>query len=492
MAGLARHSCAAVFMQDEPGDAHSPYRGGNQRDDQRRKADRMRENDPATSALLTDQYELTMAASFLSQSMNATATFDLFVRRLPAERRFLVATGLAQALGYLKQLRFTDSDVTYLRSLGTFDDDFLGYLADFRFTGDVWAIPEGEVCFPGEPLMRVTAPLIEAQVVETALLATVAHQTAIASKAARIAIASADRDFVDFASRRAHGPEAAVRGARAAFIAGAAATSNALAGKRYGIPLSGTMAHSYVMAFQDEREAFRCFVRDFPTSAVLLIDTYDTVEGARNAVAVAHELAGENARPVGVRLDSGDLGELSLRVREILDEGELPDVRIVASGDLDEYRIRSLIDSGAPIDSFGVGTQMGVSADAPALSAVYKLVEYDERPVLKLSTDKVSLPGRKQVWRDTGAGSGLEDMIGLEEETAHAGRPLLHQVMVKGSRSGAEDTLADARARCATGLAVLPVGLRSLEPAEGPWPVTTSKSLDALADGARQAIGGHH
>lgn len=451
----------------------------------------MSEHDQAPSALVTDQYELTMAASYYSQSMTATATFDLFVRRLPAERRFLIAAGLNDALDHLERMRFTNSDVAYLRSLGTFDEQFLSYLRDFHFTGDVWAIPEGEVCFADEPLLRVTAPLIEAQVVETALLATVAHQTAIASKAARVALASGQRDFVDFASRRAHGPDAAVVGARAAAIAGAAGTSNVLAGKRYGVPLSGTMAHSYVMAVGDEREAFRRFVRDFPSSAVLLIDTYDTVEGARNAVAVAHELAAEGVRIVGVRLDSGDLRELSMRVREVLDEGGMRDVGIVASGDLDEYRIRDLIEDGAPIDSFGVGTQMGVSADAPALSAVYKLVEFDGRPVVKLSTDKASLPGRKQVWRETRSGTLVGDAIGLAGESGRSGRPLLREVMVGGVHRGPKDTLADARSRCAAGLASLPTLLRSLERTECASPVTRSEELEGLAERARADIAGH-
>ncbi|MFW2514235.1 nicotinate phosphoribosyltransferase [Demequina sp. SO4-13] len=442
----------------------------------------------AASALLTDQYELTMAASYLSQSMEQTATFDLFVRNLPPERRFLVAAGLADALAYLEQLRFTDSDVGYLRSLGIFEEAFLRHLSAMRFTGEVWAIPEGEVCFPGEPLLRVTAPLIEAQVVETALLTTVSHQTGIASKAARVALACGGRDFVDFASRRAHGPSAAVRGARAAYLSGAAATSNVLAGKVYGIPLSGTMAHSYVMAFDDEREAFRRFARDFPSSAVLLIDTYDTVEGARRAVGVAHELADEGVRVAGVRLDSGDLRALSMRVREILDEGGLEDVRIIASGDLDEHRIAELLQAGAPIDSFGVGTQMGVSADAPSLSAVYKLVEYDGRPVVKLSADKSTLPGRKQVWRDEHGGTLAGDTMGLEHETGHAGRPLLRRVMVDGKRVEAEGSLSEARARAARALASLSPELRGLAPAEGTPPVSTTTKLEMLVRTMREDL----
>ena len=442
----------------------------------------------ATSALATDQYELTMAASYFSQGMTDSAVFDLFVRRLPPQRRFLVAAGLADALAYLEQVRFSGSDLEYLRSLGTFDEDFLDYLAGFRFTGDVWAIPEGEVCFPDEPLLRIAAPMIEAQIVETALLSTVAHQTGIASKAARVAIACGDRAFVDFASRRAHGPEAAVKAARSAYLAGASATSNVLAGKLYGIPTSGTMAHSYVMAFADEREAFRRFARDFPTTAVLLIDTYDTVQGARHAVEVAHELAAEGVQLRGVRLDSGDLGELSKQVREVLDAGGLADVMIVASGDLDEHRISALLDAGAPIDSFGVGTQMGVSADAPALSAVYKLAEYSGRPVLKLSTGKDSLPGRKQVWRRERDGVLEGDTIGLDGEEGLGGRPLLEQVMAAGSRVGGAPSLADARETCARMLASVPEGLRSLEESEDESPVATSSGIDALVQATRERI----
>ncbi|WP_061962625.1 nicotinate phosphoribosyltransferase [Demequina flava] len=433
----------------------------------------------ATSALATDQYELTMAASYFSQGVTGSAVFDLFVRRLPLERRFLVAAGLADALSYLDQLRFTDSDVEYLRSLGTFNADFLDYLGDFRFTGDVWAIPEGEICFPDEPLLRIEAPIIEAQIVETALLSTVAHQTAIASKAARVALASGERGFVDFASRRAHGPEAAVRGARAAYVAGASATSNVLAGKAYGIPLSGTMAHSYVMAFEDEVDAFRRFARDFPTSAVLLIDTYDTVEGAHRAVQVARELADEGVRLRGVRLDSGDLAALSHKVREVLDEGGLEDVRIIVSGDLDEYRITELLEAGAPCDAFGVGTQMGVSADAPALSAVYKLAEYEGRPVLKMSTGKDSLPGRKQVWRREVDGGFGADVIGLADESLE-GRPLLEHVMADGSPVGETRSLADARDRCARALTSLPDSLRSLDVSDPQDEVPTSPRLRAL------------
>ncbi len=438
----------------------------------------------AASALTTDQYELTMGASYWAQSMTAPATFDLFVRRLPRERQFLIAAGLADALDYLENVSFSDSDISFLRSLGMFDDSFLAYLTEFHFTGDVWAIPEGEVFFPGEPLLRVTAPLIEAQLVETVLLATIGHQSAIASKAARVSLASGERSFMDFAARRAHGADAALLGARAAYLAGAASTSNVLAGKLFDIPLSGTMAHSYVMAFDDEREAFRQFARQFPRSAVLLIDTYDTVEGARRVVEVAHELESEGVTIAGVRIDSGDLAQLSVRVRDILDEGNLAQVRINVSGDLDEHKIAALNADNAPIDSFGVGTQMGVSADAPALGAVYKLVEYNSRPVVKLSTDKATLPGRKQVWRTEENGILIGDTIGLDAEDEATGRPLLEQMMASGKRTAGENSLLDARARCARSLASLPARLRELAHQEPDSPVQTSVALDDLAESA--------
>ncbi|WP_084076692.1 nicotinate phosphoribosyltransferase [Demequina sp. NBRC 110057] len=436
----------------------------------------------SASALTTDQYELTMSASHLAQGRTATATFDLFVRRLPPERRFLVTAGLADALEYLEKLRFTADDVDYLASLGTFPAPFLDYLREFRFTGEVWAMAEGESAFPGEPLVRVTAPLIEAQIVETALLTFVGHQTAIASKAARVALACGDRTFVDFAARRAHGPDAALTGARAAYLAGASGTSNVLAGKRYGIPLSGTMAHAYVMSHDDERDAFRAFARDFPEASVLLIDTYDTLQGARHVVEVARELAAEGIQIQGVRIDSGDLASLSTQVRAILDAGGLHDVRIVASSDLDEHRITDLLQAGAPIDAFGVGTQMGVAADAPALSAVYKLVEYDGRPVQKRSPGKASLPGRKQVWRATRDGRIVGDTVGLESETGIDGSPMLARVMAEGRRlDGAGfGSLADARERCAAGLASLPPRLRALGRSEDAVPVGVSAGLEEL------------
>lgn len=438
--------------------------------------------DDANAALVTDLYELTMAAAYHSHGMEGEATFELFVRRLPERRNFLVACGLEQALDYLETLRFDDGALAYLRTLGMFDEGFLERLRELRFTGDVWAVPEGEVVFAGEPLLSVTAPLIEAQLVETFLLTTVLFQTMVASKAARVALACGpDRSFVDFSGRRDHGPDAALKAARAAFVGGASATSNVLAGRLFGIPVSGTMAHAYVMAFPSEIDAFRCFARAFPKHAVLLIDTYDTEAGARKVVEVGRELAAEGVRLQGVRIDSGDLGELATRVRAILDDGGLPDVRVVASGDLDEYRISELVARGVPIDGFGVGTRLGTSADEPSLGGVYKLVEDASGPKMKRSAGKVTLPGRKQVFRVIGPdGRMSHDVLALRDEEVD-GRPLLRRVMRDGVV--VERVPLDvARARAADAVAALPDELRALD-RRVPFPVGRSPRLDAVVAG---------
>lgn len=430
--------------------------------------------DDSNAALLTDLYELTMAASYHSLGSNELATFDLFVRTLPAQRRFLIAAGLEQALDYLETLRFSDEAIAYLASLGKFKDAFLDHLAALRFTGEVWAVPEGEAVFATEPIVRVTAPIIEAQIVESFLLNCITFQTMVASKAARVHIACRGKTFVDFSLRRDHGADAALKAARASYIAGAAATSNVLAGKIFGIPVSGTMAHSYVMSFADEADAFRAFARDFPKDAVLLIDTYDVEEGARRAARVARELAPEGVSVSGVRIDSGDLGDQARAVRKILDDAGLAHVRVIVSGDLDEYAIDALLRDGTPIDAFGVGTQMGTSADAPSLGGVYKLVEDSGGPKVKLSAGKVTLPGRKQVWR-----AQDHDTIALEGERVPRARPLLVKVMEGGRRIVEREPLDAIRARCQETLAALPAELRALEP--GPErPVRLSPGLSAL------------
>lgn len=438
--------------------------------------------------LLTDLYELTMAASYHAHGMNGPATFDLFIRHLPPTRSFLVAAGLGPALDFLETLRFTPEAIDYLRSLGLFREDFLAHLSGLRFSGEIWAVPEGELVFPAEPLVRVTAPLIEAQLVETYLLATVNFQTMVASKAARVAIACAGRPFVDFSPRRDHGPEAALGAARAAYIGGAASTSNVLAGMRFGVPVAGTMAHSYVMAHEDEEAAFRAFARDFPERSTLLIDTYDTERGARRAASVARELAAEGIAVSGVRIDSGDLGALARSVRTILDEAGLTRMRIFLSGDLDEHRIAELVRGGVPADAFGVGTQLGTSADAPFLGGVYKLVSDEGGPKMKTSTGKVTLPGRKQVYRVEEKGRVAYDEIALDVEAGRPGRPVLELVMAHGRRVREPEPLDAARERARAAVASLPDALRALVPGPAPYPVRLSPGLAALEERLRAQL----
>lgn len=436
---------------------------------------------PTNAALLTDLYELTMAASYFEHGMDATATFELFIRRLPRERNFLIAAGLADALDYLEHVRFDDVAIAYLATLGLFSDRFLQSLRTFRFTGDAWAIPEGEAVFPDEPLIRITAPLAEAQFVETFLLNTVSFQTMIASKAARLAIACEGRPFVDFSPRRDHGADAALKVSRAAFIGGAVATSNVLGAKLYRIPPSGTMAHSYILSFEREIDAFRQYALDYPGRATLLLDTYDTLDGARNAAIVGQELAARGDHLDGVRLDSGDLGELSRAVREVLDAAGLQTTRIFASSDLDEYRIRALLANGAPIDAFGVGTQLGTSADAPVLSAVYKLVEDESGPRMKHSEGKSTIPGAKQVYRVTHDGRYDHDTIAVASEAGIEGVPLLEQVMRAGRRTGELPSLTDIQARTHRTLAALPPELLALDGPRAHYRVGRSEGISNLS-----------
>lgn len=428
-------------------------------------------------AMVTDLYELTMAAAYQEAGINHRATFELYVRRLPEQRRFLVAAGLDDALTGLEDFRFSPADVAYLADEGTLPKSFLAELADLRFTGDVWAVPEGEVVFADEPLVRVSAPLIEAQLVETFLLNQIASHTMLASKAARVAIACGDRDFVDFSARRDHGVSAAMAAARSAWIAGAVGTSLVAAGRRWAIPVSGTMAHSFVMSFPSETAAFRAYARSFPHGVILLIDTYDTLAGARNGIKVAQELAGEGISVRGVRLDSGDLLALSFGVRELLDQAGMEATKIFASGDLDEHRIAALVAAGAPVDAFGVGTQLGTSADAASLGAVYKLVEDARGPHMKLATGKVTLPGAKQVWRLDGS-----DVLSLAAEEIPGGRPLLQQVMEGGRRlPGDASSLESARERCRDALAALPPDVLDLQASAEPvWPLRISDGLQRL------------
>jgi nicotinate phosphoribosyltransferase len=434
------------------------------------------------TALVTDLYELTMMAGYDAAGLRARATFELFVRRLPDPRAYLVAAGLEQALQYLEALRFTTDQIGYLRHLPNFRGVparfFDETLPALRFTGDVWAVPEGTPVFAHEPLLRVTAPIMEAQLVETALLATLTLQTSIASKASRIVWAASGRAVMEFGSRRAHGPEAGVLAARAAYLAGCASTSNVEAGFRYGVPLSGTMAHSWVTSFADELEAFRAYEETFPDRAVLLIDTYDTIQAARRLVAAG-------LRPRAVRLDSGDLVALSMEVRAILDAGGLHETKILASGDMDEWSVAHQLAQGAPIDAFGVGTALATSIDAPALGGVYKLVEIERDgaplPTMKLSGGgKSSFPGRKQVWRHYADGLAQGDIIALAGEPAPEGAaPLLVPVMRDGRRCHDPEPLDASRQRCRRMLDELPHDMRALEPRRT-YPVSRSPALEEL------------
>ncbi len=433
---------------------------------------------PAGAALTVDLYELTMMQVYFATGMRDTATFDLFVRRLPEHRNFLMAAGVGTLLELLEDLRFSADDLAYLESTGRFSADFLSALATFRFSGNVDAMPEGSIAFALEPLVRITAPLAEAQYVETMAMNQVHLQTLLASKAARVVLAAGGRGVVDFGLRRVHGAEAGLRGARAFWIAGAKATSNVLAGQVYGIPITGTMAHSYVQSHDDELEAFRRFVRVYPET-VLLVDTYDTLDGVDLVIRLARELGSEFAVR-GIRLDSGDLAALAGAARERLDDAGLTDVRIFASGGLDEYRIRELLEAGAPIDAFGVGTRMVTSADHPSLDAAYKLAELAGKGRLKLSSNKDTWPGVKQVWRRFDEeGRSVGDVIGLADE-AIDGEPLLVPMMRGGRRLEAgREPLVAARERAARALDRLPDPLRAIAPANPPYPVTTSAALEA-------------
>jgi nicotinate phosphoribosyltransferase len=420
--------------------------------------------------LYTDLYEVRMAASYLRRGMTEPATFSLFARGLPARRGFLVAAGLADALAFLERFQFDDDELGYLRDTIGLDTATRAALRRLRFTGDVWAVPEGRVVFADEPLLEVTAPIAEAQLVETALLNLLTFQTSIASKAARCRLAAPDVELIDFAFRRTHGLGAAMGVARATAIAGFAATSNVEAARRYGLRPAGTMAHSYVQAFADERAAFRAFAADLPGAPIFLVDTYDTVAGVHAAVDVIAQLG--LTGPVGIRLDSGDLGALASRARTVLDAAGLDRARIIASGGLDEDAIAGLVARGAPIDAYGIGTRIGVSADAPSLDSAYKLVAYAGRPVLKLSPGKTTLPGAKQVYRGAGG-----DLLALREEPAPVGRDALLEPMMRGGHrvqpANPVEEVSAARGRFDSDLAWLPPAARRLT---DPRPVVATRS----------------
>jgi nicotinate phosphoribosyltransferase len=433
------------------------------------------------NALLTDLYELTMAASYLRRGIEAPATFSLFVRRLPQTRGFLVGAGVESCLEFLQQLRFEDEDLRYLRETTRFDPGDLERLGKIRFTGDVWAVPEGRVVLAGEPLLELTAPIAEAQLVETFLLNRVTFETTIASKAARCVVAAQGQGLVDFSFRRTQGIEAGIAVARLSAMVGFQATSNVEAARRHGLGVSGTMAHSYVESFPSELEAFRTFARDFPERVTFLVDTYDTMGGVRNAIAAIKEegLSGQLA----VRLDSGNLLALSRQSRRLLDQAGLSHVGILASGGLDELAIEALVNSGAPIDAFGVGTKMGVSADSPFLDTAYKLVQLGDQPVMKLSKGKTTAPGRKQIFRRT---RPWGDLVGLRNEPVPAGRvPLLEPMMVRGQRVANRSSLDEARTRFQSDLSDLPQSARDLKSPKSPMPRPTS-ALRRLTVSARE------
>ena len=426
-------------------------------------------------ALLTDLYELNMASSYLRRGMDAPATFSLYVRNLPPERGFLVAAGLDAALAFLEALAFEEDDLAYLSSIG-FDQTALDAFRRLRFDGDVWAVPEGTVVYANEPILEVTAPIPVAQLAESYLLNAVSLHTTMASKAARYVVAADGRDLVDFALRRTHGIDAAMAVTRASAIAGFAATSNVEGARRMGLRPAGTMAHSYIESFGDELDAFRAFAEDFPGRPTFLVDTYDTLGGVRAAIEVILERGLQKSG--GIRIDSGDLDGLSRGARALLDEAGLPQVRIFVSGGLDEREVAALVRAQAPIDAFGVGTQLGVSFDVPCLETVYKLVRYDGRPVVKLSTGKRTLPGEKQVWRGP-----VGDLLGLREED-QPGEALLTPVMTNGRRVGPGGTIEAARERFRRELSALPADALSLD-APRPRVARVSDALTALAEQAK-------
>jgi len=435
---------------------------------------------PSTSPLTTDLYELNMVQAYLDKAEDKEAAFEFFVRRLPPRRGFLLAAGLEDALEYLETLTFSPQELDWLKSTGRFRANLLDYLASFRFTGDVHAIPEGTVCFANEPLIRITAPLPQAQLVESRLINILHFQTLIASKAARMVLAAPAKVLSDFGLRTAHGAEAGLYSARASYIAGFAGAANVLAGARYGIPVVGTMAHSYVQVHDSEIGAFEDFARARPEGVILLIDTYDTEAGARKVVELAPRLKADGIAIRGVRIDSGDLTASARNVRAILDEGGLRDVIILVSGGINEDVLQTMMAEKAPIDGFGIGVNLDASIDAPSLDCAYKLQDYAGRPRRKRSEGKATWPGRKQVWRTYDRDGRMRgDILSLESDRP-PGEPLIVPVMRAGRRIAPAETLEQIRERAARELARLPERLRRLEPGVD-YPVKVADALVALA-----------
>ena len=426
------------------------------------------------AGMLTDLYQLTMLQSYFEHHMNDIAVFDLFVRRLPPSRNYLIACGLEDVLHYLETFSFSSDHLAYLRSVKRFSEAFLQSLVSFRFTGDVYAVREGTAVFANEPLIEVIAPLPEAQIVETFILNQVHLQSLLASKASRVVKQAGGRLVVDYGLRRIHGADAGLKGARAFYIAGVDATSNVLAGEIYGIPVSGTMAHSFVQAHDSEYEAFRHFIETFPDGTIL-VDTYDTLNAVRQVIRLAHEL-GPAFHARAIRLDSGDLAALAKASRTLLNDAGLTDLKIFASGNIDEYLIQELTQAGAPIDGFGVGTHMGTSEDRPFLDAAYKLVEYAGVARMKFSPSKRTLPGRKQIFREIANNVATGDVISCSHEKM-AGRPLLEPVMIRGRRIESPPSLDELRTHCRNSINELPQPLLSLRPADPSYRVQASAEL---------------
>ncbi|MBL7130371.1 MAG: nicotinate phosphoribosyltransferase [Candidatus Omnitrophica bacterium] len=436
---------------------------------------------PSQLSLLVDFYELAMAQSYFNYKFNTHATFDLFVRKLPANRSYLLFCGLEDVINYLEKLKFSKDDLSYLSSLKVFSKDFLRFLEKFRFRGDVYALREGEIFFANEPMLRVTASIIEAQIVESCLLNTVNLQTMISSKSCRIVNVAGDRGVYDFSLRRTHGKDAAVKVARSCYIAGFKGTSNVLAAKTYKILAVGTMAHSFVMSFDSEIDSFRAFANTFPKRTILLVDTYNSIKGISNAVIIAKELKKKGFALKGIRLDSGDLISLSKVARRMLNNAGLHSVRIFASGNLDEYKINNITKARAPIDDFGVGTNMGTSCDAPFLDVIYKISEVSDStgrflPTMKLSQRKVTYPGRKQIYRFQERGSYKKDIIALEGEMIRNGQPLLRQVIKKGKVIYRFPSLSEIKDCARKNLFKLPQQYKSLDK-KSKYPVQISPSL---------------
>ena len=446
----------------------------------------------SSRSLLMDLYELTMAASYFEHREDSLASFELFIRKLPARRSFFLALGIHDAIDFLHEFRFKEEEIDYLKGLNIFADDFLQFLSTLRFHGNLWAVPEGTVVFPNEPILRVVAPIIEAQIFESIFLNLINVQTTIGTKAARAVLAARDKSLFDFSLRRTHGLDAALKAARASYVAGFHGTSNLLAGKLYGIPVVGTMAHSFIMSFNDELESFRAFVDTFPKYSTLLVDTYDSIQGVEHAIIIAHELEKKGHSLRAIRIDSGNLARTASRARFLLDKAGLSYVKIFASGNLDEYAIDDLAGQKAPIDSFGVGTKIGVSADAPYCDVIYKLTEITDingefLPTMKLSEGKVTYPGRKQIYRVSDKqGSYKKDILGLEKEEIK-GNALLVKMIDNGVIIYNQPSLKQVRDSVRKNLSRLPKALKRLKNAKR-YQVEISPELKYLTRQVSQKI----